>query len=308
MISKGRMFSLAGWTLNPFSAGPGRLAQIIGIITRTGPSPRSDGLMMPKPIYTFENCRFAYQLNWSVALFWDSTAIDTQEWADQLRSVTQPDGVRILECHNKDEATSLFLVSSLPQVTPPQIIRSVKGRLQHLMRSMRPKAFKRNYSVRSVGSANQQVLEEYISGQVQKHPMADPRVQARFARYQVDRAVDLNAARRGSHGQFIYNLHVVLVRSERHRIVDEESIARVRQVILRASGKKGHLLRKAGILSDHIHLALGADLNESPSEVALGYLNNLAYVEGQRPVFGAFLGTFGEYDRGAIQTILKRVR
>jgi len=265
---------------------------------------------MPKPIYTAENCHFAYQLNWSVALFWNSKAIDPKEWSDQLQSVTRPDGVRILECHNKDEATSLFLVSTLPQVAPPQIIRSVKGRLQHLVRSQRPKAFKRNYSIRSVGSANQQVLEDYISRQVQKHPMADARVQARLARYQVDKAVDLNAPRRGSHGQYIYNLHIVLVRSERHRIVDEGSLARVREVILRASDKKGHLLRKAGILADHIHLALGADLNESPREIALGYLNNLAYFEGQRPVFqfGAYLGTFGEYDRGAIQTILKRVR
>ena len=138
--------------------------------------------------------------------------------------------------------------------------------------------------------------------------MADPRVQALFARYHVDGAVDLASPRRGSHGQYNYNLHIVLVRRERHRIADEESIARVREMILRASDKKGHLLRKAAVVSDHIHLALGAALNGSPAEVALGYLNNLAYIEGLRPVFqfGAYLGTFGEYDRGAIRSILEK--
>ncbi len=263
---------------------------------------------MPKPIYTIKNCRFAYQLNWSVALFWNSALLDPKFWVDELKTATQPDGVRILDYSNKDEKTSLLLVSTLPGVAPPQVVRSLKGRLQHLVLNQRPKAFRRNYSILSVGASNQRTLEGYLDGQLQRHPMADPRVQARFARYQVGSSVDLATPRRSSHGQYIYNLHIVLVRRQRHRISDEGSIARVRAMILRASNKKGHFLRKAAVVSDHIHLALGADLNESPAEVALGYLNNVAYIEGLKPVFqfGAYLGTFGEYDRGAIRSVLEK--
>ena len=65
----------------------------------------------------------------------------------------------------------------------------------------------------------------------------------------------------------------------------------------------GHLLARAGILSDHVHLALGCGIEESPLQVALGYLNNLAYAQGMTAVyqFGFYVGTFGEYDWGAIR-------
>jgi len=42
---------------------------------------------------------------------------------------------------------------------------------------------------------------------------------------------------------------------------------------------------------------------ESPLEVAVGYLNNLAYAQGMKRVYqyGFYVGTFGEYDLGAIR-------
>ncbi len=44
-----------------------------------------------------------------------------------------------------------------------------------------------------------------------------------------------------------------------------------------------HVIRKTGsvaILTDHVHLTIGCGLNESPEEVALSYLNNLAHAGG----------------------------
>jgi hypothetical protein len=60
----------------------------------------------------------------------------------------------------------------------------------------------------------------------------------------------------------------------------------------------------AGILPDHVHLALGCPIDVAPIDVALGFLNNLAFVHEMRPVFqfGAFIGTFGEYDSGAVKS------
>lgn len=73
-------------------------------------------------------------------------------------------------------------------------------------------------------------------------------------------------------------------------------------MLLAASRAKGHWLSCAALLPDHIHLAIGCKLEESPEEIAMGYLNNLAFARGMRPVFrfGYFVGTFGEYDLGVI--------
>jgi hypothetical protein len=65
---------------------------------------------------------------------------------------------------------------------------------------------------------------------------------------------------------------------------------------------KAYWLSRAGILPDHIHVALGCPLEEAPEDVALAFLNNLAYVHGMKAVFqfGAYVGTFGEYHQGAV--------
>ena len=41
---------------------------------------------------------------------------------------------------------------TMPSVPPALIAHRVKGRLQYLVRRARPKAFRRNYSLRSLGS------------------------------------------------------------------------------------------------------------------------------------------------------------
>jgi hypothetical protein len=94
------------------------------------------------PIYTLDNCHAAYQLNWSLSVFWHQppTAAD---WLDALQTATEPDGVRVLEHRLADERMSQFLVSTKPAVSPQALVRSVKGRLQYLVRGERPKAFQR---------------------------------------------------------------------------------------------------------------------------------------------------------------------
>ena len=86
------------------------------------------------------------------------------------------------------------------------------------------------------------------------------------------------------------------VRVLEHRFI----IMGMRDMIVRAAGKKEHLLSRAGIVPDHVHLAIGCNLAESPAEVALSYMNNLAYACGKKRVFafGFYVGTFGEYDLG----------
>ena len=256
----------------------------------------------PSQIYTPDNCHAAYQLAWSLSVFWHQRPSEA-EWLGALQVATEPDGVRILEHRFLDERVSQFLVSTKPVVSPHALVRSVKGRLQYLVRGERPKAFQRNYCLRSVGSVTRRDVENYVHKQPGRHAMADPRVQAIFERNQIcNPQVDLSRSRQGDHAIYWYNLHIVLVHAENFREVREERIAARRAMILGVCGKQGYLLSRAGLVSDHVHLTLGAVPNQSPGEIAVRFMNNLAYRDGMKRVFefGYYVGTFGEYDLGAI--------
>jgi hypothetical protein len=69
-----------------------------------------------------------------------------------------------------------------------------------------------------------------------------------------------------------------------------------------AARAKRHLLSRAALLPDHIHLTLGCNLAESPGDVAVAYMNNLAYLQHMSSLFlfRYFVGTFGEYVLGVV--------
>jgi len=259
---------------------------------------------MPDPLYTAENCRPAYQLNWSVSIFWRSPGPAPATWIEALTQSCEADGVRILEHRAKSPTTTQFLVSTRPETAPPEIVRSLKGRLQYLVRQDAPRAFQRNYSIHSVGSVNRAAVEAYVASQLGHHAMADERVQKRLGRYQIHRPeVDLSQPQRSAHGEYRYNLHLVLVHEGRWNEVNEDVLSAVRDMLLKTPRAKGHQLSRAGILADHVHVVVGCRLTESPLEVALGYLNNLAYAQGMQRIYqyGFYVGTVGEYDLDAIR-------
>ena len=72
-------------------------------------------------------------------------------------------------------------------------------------------------------------------------------------------------------------------------------------MIRRCASAHGDLLSRVGLLPDHIHLVLGFSPEEAPLDVALRYMNNIAFVFGMEPVLmhSCYLGTVGEYDLGA---------
>ena len=155
----------------------------------------------------------------------------------------------------------------------------------------------------SIGDASRDVIEAYVADQLGHHRMVDERVQARLARFQLSfPEVDLRQPCLSSHGRYVYNLHLVFVHDGGWCEVREDQLAATRDMIIGAAAKKRHRLSRAAILADHVHLTLGAPYDESPQDVALGYLNNLAYAHGMKPRFrfGYYVGTFGEYDMGAV--------
>ena len=139
-----------------------------------------------------------------------------------------------------------------------------------LCRQTHPKAFRRNFSLTSLGDANRTAVEHYVSDQLGHHRMADPRILARLARYQLAFPdVDLSRPVFSDHGRYVYNLHLVLVHAERWRQASEEFLDATRDMVLKAARQKGHRLSRAAILADHVHLTFGAPYERSPEEIAL---------------------------------------
>lgn len=257
---------------------------------------------MTEPLYTAKNTRVAYQLNWSYALFWREPP-QSLDWYPELQAVTEPDHIRLLNHAFCEPNVSKFLVSTTPEVVPELIPQRVKGRLQHLLQRTMPRAFQRNYSLRSIGSTKRDKVEAYVASQLGHHSMADARVQARLEEYQVhDETVDLSRQRQTSHAIYWYSLHLVFVMRDRDMHLQDETLTAIRNMICAAAKKKKHSLSRAAVLPDHIHLTIGCDLAESPEQVALSYLNNLAFAVGMKTIFeyGYWVGTFGEYDLGVV--------
>jgi REP element-mobilizing transposase RayT len=257
-----------------------------------------------QPIYTGENTRVAYQLNWSVSLFARDALPDKSEWFTALAEQTEPDGVRLLECRAAKPQVVQFLASTAPSVAPSNALRSIKGRLQHLLRDQLPRAFRRNYRIESVGEVHNRVLQNYVAGQPQRHRMADGRVAARLEAVQFhDEQVDLSVARTSAHGQFLCNLHIVLENAEHLPDAREDTLVAVRRMLVAACLKRRWLLSRVGVASNHVHVLVGCDVGDAPRAVALSLLNNLAYAQGMVAAyeFSYYAGTFGNYDRDAIR-------
>jgi hypothetical protein len=123
-----------------------------------------------------------------------------------------------------------------------------------------------------------------------------------------DERIDLSAVRYSAHGQFIYNLHIVIENADHLPDAREETLVATRRMLTRACAQKGWLLSRIGMASNHLHVLLGCDVSEAPRGVALSLLNNLAYAQGMIAAyeFSYYIGTFGNYDRDAIRRMLER--
>jgi hypothetical protein len=95
-----------------------------------------------EPIYTAENTTAAYQLNGSLALFGKTKIPDQEIWLNELKTATELDGVRILPSKNRSDNTVQFFVSTCLRLSPADVVRSVKERLQFLIRVLIPRAFR----------------------------------------------------------------------------------------------------------------------------------------------------------------------
>ena len=142
---------------------------------------------------------------------------------------------------------SQFALSTLAETTPLHVVSRLKGRLQYLIRASVPKAFQRNYALRSFGPATRAAVEAYVAAQVTHHPRADPRVQVMLERHQIQHAdVDLSRPRTTAHAIYWYNLHIVLVHRERWAEVREDVLGELAGMLERVSRAKSLPCRARG--------------------------------------------------------------
>ena len=255
-----------------------------------------------EPIYTPDNCKFAYQLRWGVTLFLREFVSESL-WLPSLSQALESDEIRILSHRSLDSESVQFSLSSKPAHSPAFLIQRLKGRLQYAVRDQFPKALRPHYSVRSFGTQERAIVEAYIAKQPSKHRMAAERTQMIFEDLLfVDSNIDLSAMQKTSHGDYWYNLHVVLVNEDRWCDVRRDRLLETERVILRWSKSKSLRLSRCAILADHLHLAVGCPMELSPEAIVLSLMNNVAWVHEMKPVlcFSAFVGTFGEYDQRAV--------
>ena len=259
--------------------------------------------MQIQPRYTSNHCSAAYQLNWSLSVFGRESLPSPASSIEALLEAITKDQLKILEFNHKPPNIVQFFVSSLPMANPSDIVRLIKGRWQYLMRTREPLEFRRNYRITSVGTANADVLDAYIDRQPDKYPMADHRAQELIESLQFhDAQVDLTIVRRSSHGEYRYALQVVIESESGWHDVRSSVLTAYRQAIVASCRKHGWLLSRIGLLSNHVHILVGPCIEDSPMDVALVLLNNMAFTQGMKPMFRTsfYVGTFGEYDRGAI--------
>ena len=256
-----------------------------------------------QPIYTDFNTNFAYQLNWSLSLFGKSSLPSKEIWFNALSIATEADEVRVLSAVNRSDNVVQILVSTKPKSSPSDIVRSVKARLQYLLRDQVPSAFRRNHHIASVGDAKASVLDQYVASQADKHPMAASIIQSRIVGMQFyDASIDLSKTMVGTYGMYLNSMQIVLENTEGWHEVSDDRLNRVRRTLISAASKKSWRLSRIGLLSNHIHILLGAGATESPQTVALSLMNNIAYVYEMKPIlkYSYYAGTFGSYDRGVI--------
>jgi len=224
---------------------------------------------MLQPIYNEENPAFAYQLRWGITLNW-AVPVEESIWLDSVSSLLESDQIRILSWRWLTKLSIQFVISTQPNTKPEFIIQRLKGRIQYAVRKIAPKAFRSNYALRSFGTQERRIVEAYVAAQSRHHTMATETSQQIFEnlRY-VDGKIDLSIMQKTTHGVYWYNLHMVIVNTERWRDINEDRLQRVKRVVLRCGDQKRCRISRLSILADHLHLAVGCSIEYSPSTIVL---------------------------------------
>ena len=264
--------------------------------------------MHPDPIYTPENTHPVHNLHFDWTGWFQGSPPPTSATdaaIDSCRENWLADGIKP-STHRTDNGRIQILADTTPRVTPVFLAQRLKGRLQHALRHNRaPVSFRRKVSVRSLGANTSETVENYIRRQSDRSDYVDPRFKRHLGRFSLaDADVHLQAAFRGVHGQYWYNLHLVIVIADRRwPVTRNENFGKLRNACGAIARKKGCAISHLAVMPDHLHAAVRGPIDRSPEAIALAFLNNLSYVMGYNRCWSAeyYVGTFSEYTLRALR-------
>jgi hypothetical protein len=145
-----------------------------------------------EPIYIFSECNFAFQLRWGLTIFWQKS-VDEKHW---FAPVAEPLEIRILSWRWKRAKVAQFAVSTLPQISPANVVSLLREFLQDAIQEISPKALRSRFSNRSYGTQEKKIIEAYVAKQPAHHPLASASSQELFESLVIEnKSVDLSRAK-----------------------------------------------------------------------------------------------------------------
>jgi hypothetical protein len=148
-----------------------------------------------EPIYIFSECNFAFQLRWGITIFWQKS-VDEKHWFASVAEQLDPLGIRILSWQWKRAKVSQFAVSTLPQISPANVVSLLSEFLQDAIQEISPKALRSRFSIRSYGTQERKIIEAYVAKQPAHHPLASASSQELFESLVIEnKSVDLSRAK-----------------------------------------------------------------------------------------------------------------
>lgn len=258
-------------------------------------------LAVQRPIYSPESVRASHSLKYDWTGWLSGGAPFPSVTSNVLHSVAPlwcGDGLHMESfCAKDDQLQILFNVE--PGVSPVRFTSRAKGRLQHALRQAGERVrFSRKVSFRCLGDNVRSVVEAYLGKQVRKEGFVDPRFARRMLEFShVSDDVDLAEPAASVSGRYWYNLHVVLVVAGRRRIAAFDVLGRIRDGILLIGDEQGYRIKAFSVMPDHVHIAVGGRIEESPEDIALVFLNRLSFLLGWNRIWKDeyYVGTFSEY-------------
>lgn len=242
------------------------------------------------PIYTHENCLFAYQLHWELVISWRFKVSDSR-WYESLRKRTLPTGIQISNHRFLQPGTSRFLVSTRPNLAPLALIDDIQELLQDIVRVELPHALHNTFRLRSLGILSRTALEELVDSDISHDKTSRERPLS-----QISQPIDLSHPQTCKRGSYSYNLQVVLESDPNVSPKPKSFQKMAHDEVLHISQANNVSLSCATIQPDHFDIVLGCPIELAPADVALKFMNTLAESCFRKPIFrfSVFTSTFGE--------------
>jgi len=250
------------------------------------------------PTYTHDNFLLACQLHWLVSIYWRYEIFDST-WADHLKSAVEPKKVQIHSHRFSNPGISQFRVSSNPHRSPLSVVTAIRRGLHDEVQQRISRPLLPEFHIRSVGKIARRVWEGYVATELDHDNRASDDDRRDLRPFQICRTqVDLSIPQHFDKATFSYNLHLVMEFDVSDAGISEATARHMRDAILEVSRDHDYQLSRGAILPDHIDLIVGCPLDETPTDVALQYLNRLSDHSGRQQIFrfSASVSTFDEDD------------